>query len=58
MLRGDAELESQRIRELVIEQGFEGGKTIVDDYVREVRPFFVISGAISGRCTGWGCGAV
>jgi hypothetical protein len=21
--------------------GFEGGKTIVDDYVREVRPLFV-----------------
>jgi len=40
LLRGDAELESQRIRELLIEQGFEGGKTIVDDYVREVRPFF------------------
>ena len=24
-----------------VEQGFEGGKTIIDDYVREVRPFFV-----------------
>ena len=41
LLRDDAGIESQRIRELLIEQGFEGGKTIVDDYVREVRPLFV-----------------
>jgi transposase len=40
LLREDPEIESQRIREIVIEQGFEGGKTIVDDDVREVRPFF------------------
>jgi transposase len=40
LLREDPEIESQRIREIVIEQGFDGGKTIVDDYVREVRPFF------------------
>jgi transposase len=40
LLREDPEIESQRIREILIEQGFEGGKTIVDDYVREVRPFF------------------
>jgi transposase len=41
LLRADAEIESQRIREILIDSGFEGGKTIVDDYVREVRPFFV-----------------
>ena len=41
LLREDPEIESQRIRELLIESGFEGGKTIVDDYVREVRLFFV-----------------
>jgi transposase len=41
LLREDPEIESQRIRELLIESGFDGGKTIVDDYVREVRPFFV-----------------
>jgi transposase len=40
LLREDPEIESQRIRELLSEQGFEGGKTIVDDYVRGVRPFF------------------
>ena len=41
LLREDPEIESQRIREILIESGFDGGKTIVDDYVREVRPFFV-----------------
>ena len=41
LLREDPGIESQRIREILIESGFEGGKTIVDDYVREVRPFFV-----------------
>jgi transposase len=41
LLRADGQMESQRIRELLIEQGFEGGKTITDDYVREVRPFFL-----------------
>jgi transposase len=40
LLREDPGIESQRIRELLAEQGFEGGKTIVDDYVRGVRPFF------------------
>ena len=41
LLRADGQMESQRIRELLIEQGFEGGKTITDDCVREVRPFFL-----------------
>src|SRR4051812_30726802 len=41
LLREDPEIESQRIRELLAEQGYRGGKTITDDYVREVRPFFV-----------------
>jgi transposase len=41
LLRGDARIPSQRIRELLAEQGYRGGKTITDDYVREVRPLFV-----------------
>jgi transposase len=41
LLRDDPEIESQRIREILIESGFDGGKTITDDYVREVRAFFV-----------------
>ena len=41
LLRGDPLIESQRIRELLAEQGYEGGKTITDDYVREVRPLFL-----------------
>jgi transposase len=41
LLRADPELESQRIREILQGLGYEGGKTITDDYVREVRPFFL-----------------
>ena len=40
LLRRDATMPGQRIRELIAPLGFEGGKTIVDDYLREVRPFF------------------
>ena len=39
-LREDPTIESQRMRELASELGYEGGKTIFDDYVREVRPRF------------------
>ena len=39
-LREDPAIESQRMRELASELGYEGGKTIFDDYVREVRPRF------------------
>jgi transposase len=39
-LREDPTIESQRLRELAVELGYEGGKTIFDDYVREVRPRF------------------
>jgi transposase len=41
LLDDDAGIESQRIRELLAEQGFEGGRTIVDDYVRAVRPYYL-----------------
>jgi transposase len=41
LLKGDAAMTGQRIRELIAPLGFDGGKTIVDDYLREVRPFFV-----------------
>jgi transposase len=40
LLAKDPELPGQRVRELIESLGFEGGKTIVDDYVREVRPVF------------------
>jgi hypothetical protein len=38
LLKGDPKLTGQRIRELIAPLGFAGGKTIVDDYLREVRP--------------------
>lgn len=39
-LRVEPTLQSQRLRELASELGYSGGKTIFDDYVREVRPQF------------------
>ena len=41
LLRDEPAIESQRIRELLAERGYRGGKTIADDYIREVRPLFV-----------------
>jgi hypothetical protein len=40
LLGEDATLTGQRIRELIAPLGFDGGKTVVDDYLREVRPLF------------------
>ena len=40
LLKADSRLPGQRVRELIAPLGFDGGKTIVDDYVREVRPLF------------------
>ena len=40
LLRTDAKLTGVRVRELIEPLGFEGSKTIVDDYPREVRPLF------------------
>jgi transposase len=37
----DPRIQSQRLREMAGELGYEGGKSIFDDYVREVRPRFV-----------------
>jgi transposase len=41
-LREDPGIQSLRLREMASELGYEGGKTIFDDYVREVRPRFLI----------------
>ena len=40
LLREDPRMPSQRIRELIEPLGYVGSKTIVDDYVRELRPLF------------------
>ncbi len=40
LLKADGKLTGQRVRELIAPLGFDGGKTIVDDYLREVRPLF------------------
>ena len=41
-LREDPRIPSLRLRELATELGYEGGKSIFDDYVREVRPRFLV----------------
>jgi transposase len=40
LLGEDHKVPGQRIRELIEPLGFTGSKTIVDDYLREVRPLF------------------
>ncbi|MGA2929667.1 MAG: hypothetical protein ABSG43_27490 [Solirubrobacteraceae bacterium] len=40
-LKADPGIESQRLREMAAEIGYEGGKSIFDHYVREVRPMFL-----------------
>jgi transposase len=40
LLRQDPRMPGVRVRELIEPLGFVGGKTIVDDYLREVRPLF------------------
>jgi transposase len=35
-------IQAQRLREMAVDLGYEGGKTIFDDFVREVRPRFLV----------------
>jgi transposase len=41
LLRDDPKLTGVRVRELIEPLGFDGGQTIVDDYLREIRPLFL-----------------
>jgi transposase len=41
LLHADPRLPGKRVRELLEEQGYAGSKTILDDYLREVRPLFL-----------------
>jgi transposase len=40
LLREDPRIPAKRIRELIEELGYEGGKSILDDHVRELRPLY------------------
>jgi transposase len=40
LLRADPRIPSTVIRERIAESGYAGSKTILDDYVRELRPVF------------------
>ena len=41
LLKDDPKLPGVRVRELLEPLGFVGGKTVVDDYLREIRPIFL-----------------
>ena len=41
LLRDDPKLSGVRVREEIESLGFVGGKSIVDDYLREIRPMFL-----------------
>ena len=41
-LQADPRIQSQRLREMASELGYRGGKSIFDDFVREVRPRFLV----------------
>ena len=41
-LAADPRIQSQRLREMAGEIGYEGGKSIFDDFVRDVRPRFLV----------------
>jgi transposase len=41
LLKDDPRLTGVRVREEIEPLGFDGGKTIVDDYLREMRPMFL-----------------
>jgi transposase len=41
LLREEPRLPGTRLRELIGELGYGGGKTILDDYLRELRPLFL-----------------
>lgn len=40
LLQADPRISGKRLRELIEALGYEGSKTILDDYLREVRPLF------------------
>ncbi len=41
-LQADPAIPSLRLREMAVEFGYAGGKTVFDDYVRDVRPRFQV----------------
>ena len=54
LLRKDGELPGQVIRERLQELGYQGGKTILDDYLPEVRPIISPPRTFSARSIGRG----
>lgn len=40
LLRDECDMPAKRVAEIIAEQGFGGGQTIVNEYVRRIRPLF------------------
>ncbi len=40
LLRDESDMPAKRVAEIIAEQGFRGGQTIVNEYVRQIRPLF------------------
>ena len=57
-LQADPSVQSLRLREMAIELGYAGGKSIFDDYVREVRPRFQVRRTFQRTVYRRGVGAV
>jgi len=57
LLRADPALSGVRVRELLEPLGCSAGKTVVDDYLREVRPLFAAAPRTFGRAV-WRPGEV
>jgi transposase len=51
LLRSDPRLPGKRVRELIEELGYLGSKTILDDYLRELRPRYLPGAPTSGPTT-------
>ena len=41
LLRAEPRMPAVRVRELIVEQGYDGSQTIVNDYLRELRPLYL-----------------
>jgi hypothetical protein len=56
LLGEDPQLPGVTVRELIEPLEFDGGKSIVDDYLREVRPLFFACADASADCLSAGRG--
>jgi hypothetical protein len=41
LLRAEPRMPAVRVRELIVDLGYDGSQTIVNDYLRELRPLYL-----------------